>query len=89
MVYAFIFPGFRSFESGQHVPHQGAVRRDILLLVGPADHWVEELIRLVVEIGIDTFIYWPATDPVRQIGLFAAEIVPAVQKQVAGVRVTS
>jgi hypothetical protein len=59
------------------------------LLVGPADHWVEELIRLVVEIGIDTFIYWPATDPVGQIGLFAAEIVPAVQKQVAGVRDTS
>jgi len=29
------------------------------LLVGPADHWVEELIRLVVEIGIDTFIYCP------------------------------
>jgi alkanesulfonate monooxygenase SsuD/methylene tetrahydromethanopterin reductase-like flavin-dependent oxidoreductase (luciferase family) len=56
------------------------------LLVGPVDYWVEELTRLVVEVGMDTFIYWPASDRVRQIELFAAEIVPAVQKQVAAAR---
>jgi hypothetical protein len=39
--------------------------------------------RLDVEVGVDTFIYWPADDRLRQIERFAAEVVPAVQKQVA------
>ena len=42
--------------------------------------------RLAVEIGMDTFIYWPADDRMRQIELFAAEIVPAVKDQVTKVR---
>jgi alkanesulfonate monooxygenase SsuD/methylene tetrahydromethanopterin reductase-like flavin-dependent oxidoreductase (luciferase family) len=54
--------------------------------VGPADYWVDELTRLVVEVGMDTFIYWPAADPLHQIELFATGIVPAVQKQVARAR---
>ena len=53
------------------------------LLTGPADYWVDELTRLAVEVGMDTFIYWPADDRLRQIELFAAEVVPAVQEQVA------
>ncbi len=62
-----------------HGPTQG-------LFTGPAEYWVDELTRLVVEIGMDTFIYWPADDRMRQIELFAAEIVPAVKDQVAKVR---
>jgi alkanesulfonate monooxygenase SsuD/methylene tetrahydromethanopterin reductase-like flavin-dependent oxidoreductase (luciferase family) len=54
--------------------------------VGPVEYWVDELTRLVVEIGIDTFIYWPADDRMSQIELFAAEVVPAVKDQVAKVR---
>lgn len=51
-------------------------------LTGPVDYWVDELTRLAVEVGMDTFIYWPADDRLRQIELFAAEVVPAVQEQV-------
>ncbi len=56
------------------------------LLTGPVDYWVDELTRLAVEVGMDTFIYWPADDRLRQIELFAAEVVPAVQVQVARAR---
>jgi alkanesulfonate monooxygenase SsuD/methylene tetrahydromethanopterin reductase-like flavin-dependent oxidoreductase (luciferase family) len=50
---------------------------------GPVDYWVEELARLAREVGIDTFIYWPADDRLRQIERFAAEVVPAVQEQMS------
>jgi hypothetical protein len=53
------------------------------LLTGPVDYWVAELMRLAFEFGMDTFIYWPADDLLRQIERFAAEVVPAVQEQVA------
>ncbi|HET8841607.1 MAG TPA: LLM class flavin-dependent oxidoreductase [Ktedonobacteraceae bacterium] len=56
------------------------------VLTGPVDYWVEELTRLVVEVGMDTFIYWPADDRLAQIQLFASEVVPAVREQVAQVR---
>lgn len=55
-------------------------------LTGPVDYWVDELTRLVVEVGMDTFIYWPADDRLRQLERFAAEVVPAVQEQVAQAR---
>jgi alkanesulfonate monooxygenase SsuD/methylene tetrahydromethanopterin reductase-like flavin-dependent oxidoreductase (luciferase family) len=54
--------------------------------MGPAEYWADELTRLVVEVGMDTFIYWPADDRMRQIELFAAELAPAVKDQVAKVR---
>jgi alkanesulfonate monooxygenase SsuD/methylene tetrahydromethanopterin reductase-like flavin-dependent oxidoreductase (luciferase family) len=56
------------------------------LFTGPVDYWVDELTRLAVEVGMDTFIYWPADDRLRQIERFAAEVVPAVQEQVARTR---
>jgi alkanesulfonate monooxygenase SsuD/methylene tetrahydromethanopterin reductase-like flavin-dependent oxidoreductase (luciferase family) len=56
------------------------------LLDGPPEHWGEELARFAVELGIDTFIYWPSEDHVRQVELFAGEIVPAVRKIVAAER---
>ncbi len=56
------------------------------LLTGPVDYWVDELTRLVVEVGMDTFIYWPADDRLRQIEFFAAEVAPAVKDQVAKAR---
>ncbi len=51
-------------------------------LEGPASKWVEELTRLVLEVGMDTFIYWPREDHVRQVELFANEVVPAVRESV-------
>lgn len=56
------------------------------LLTGPVEYWVDELTRLVVEVGMDTFIYWPADDRLRQMERFAAEVVPVVREQVAKTR---
>lgn len=55
-------------------------------LQGPVDQWVEQLTALVVEWGMDTFIFGPADDPVRQSEVFAAQIAPAVRDAVAGHR---
>jgi alkanesulfonate monooxygenase SsuD/methylene tetrahydromethanopterin reductase-like flavin-dependent oxidoreductase (luciferase family) len=52
------------------------------LLEGPVSKWVEELTRLALESGMDTFIYWPSEDHVRQIEAFASEVVPAVREAV-------
>ena len=52
------------------------------LLEGPVSRWVEELTRFVLEFGMDTFIYWPSGDHVRQIEVFANEVVPAVREAV-------
>ncbi len=51
-------------------------------LEGPASKWIEELTRLVTEIGFDTFIYWPKRDHTRQVELFAGEVGPGVRKAV-------
>jgi alkanesulfonate monooxygenase SsuD/methylene tetrahydromethanopterin reductase-like flavin-dependent oxidoreductase (luciferase family) len=56
------------------------------LLEGPASKWVEQLSRFALELGMDTFIYWPAEDHVRQTELFAGEVVPAVREAVAAER---
>jgi alkanesulfonate monooxygenase SsuD/methylene tetrahydromethanopterin reductase-like flavin-dependent oxidoreductase (luciferase family) len=56
------------------------------LFTGPVHYWVDELTHLAVEVGMDTFIYWPADDRLRQIERFATEVVPAVQEQVASSR---
>lgn len=56
------------------------------LFTGPVHYWVDELTRLAVEVGMDTFIYWPADDRLRQIERFATEVVPAVQEQVGSSR---
>jgi alkanesulfonate monooxygenase SsuD/methylene tetrahydromethanopterin reductase-like flavin-dependent oxidoreductase (luciferase family) len=55
-------------------------------LSGPASRWIDELSRFALELGMDTFIYWPAEDHVRQVELFASEVVPAVRETVAGER---
>jgi alkanesulfonate monooxygenase SsuD/methylene tetrahydromethanopterin reductase-like flavin-dependent oxidoreductase (luciferase family) len=55
-------------------------------LSGPASTWTEELSRFALELGMDTFIYWPARDHVRQVELFASEVVPAVRETVAAER---
>jgi alkanesulfonate monooxygenase SsuD/methylene tetrahydromethanopterin reductase-like flavin-dependent oxidoreductase (luciferase family) len=56
------------------------------LLEGPASKWVEQLTRFTLELGMDTFIYWPSEDRERQVELFANEVVPAVREAVASER---
>jgi alkanesulfonate monooxygenase SsuD/methylene tetrahydromethanopterin reductase-like flavin-dependent oxidoreductase (luciferase family) len=53
---------------------------------GPVQHWVDELVRLTVEVGMTTYIFWPTHDQIRQIETFAAEIVPAVRAAVTARR---
>ena len=55
-------------------------------LTGPVDYWVDELTRLAVEVGMDTFIYWPADDRLNQLQRFAAEVAPTVRAEVAKAR---
>ncbi|MFF0450283.1 LLM class flavin-dependent oxidoreductase [Streptomyces sp. NPDC004609] len=55
-------------------------------LVGDARQWVDTLTEWTVELGFDTFVFWPATDPERQLALFAEEVVPAVRERVDAVR---
>ena len=52
------------------------------LLEGAVSKWVEGLTRLTLELGMDTYIYWPSEDHVRQIEVFASEVVPAVREAV-------
>jgi alkanesulfonate monooxygenase SsuD/methylene tetrahydromethanopterin reductase-like flavin-dependent oxidoreductase (luciferase family) len=52
-------------------------------LQGPPSHWIEQLTRFAAELGFDTFVFWPAEDPVRQLERFAAEVVPGVREEVA------
>jgi hypothetical protein len=49
-------------------------------LQGPASHVVEELTRFAVDLGMDTFVFWPLEDHERQIEVFANEVVPAVRE---------
>ena len=51
------------------------------LLQGPPSHWVEALVGFRRELGFDDFVFGPGgDDPVRQIELFAAEVVPGVRQ---------
>jgi hypothetical protein len=56
------------------------------ILQGPPKKWVETLSGFTLEHGMDTFIYWPSEDHERQVGLFAAEIVPGVREAVVRAR---
>jgi alkanesulfonate monooxygenase SsuD/methylene tetrahydromethanopterin reductase-like flavin-dependent oxidoreductase (luciferase family) len=54
--------------------------------IGPeqsASEWVEQLAGLVLEHGLDTFIFWPLDDPLRQLEVFARDVVPRVRESVA------
>ena len=53
------------------------------LLRGPAEHWVETLTEFALELGFDTFVFWPVSDPLDQVERFANEVVPAVRSAVS------
>lgn len=56
------------------------------ILHGPVPLWVDRLTEFVLELGFDTFVYWPASDPLDQLDLFAGEVAPAVRESVAAER---
>jgi alkanesulfonate monooxygenase SsuD/methylene tetrahydromethanopterin reductase-like flavin-dependent oxidoreductase (luciferase family) len=49
------------------------------LLEGSVSKWTEQLSRLALENGMDTFIFWPSEDHERQVETFGQEVVPAVK----------
>ena len=55
-------------------------------LEGPVSLWVEQLTRFALELGMDTFIYWPSGDREDQVELFANEVAPAVREAVSAER---
>jgi alkanesulfonate monooxygenase SsuD/methylene tetrahydromethanopterin reductase-like flavin-dependent oxidoreductase (luciferase family) len=52
-------------------------------LQGEAAQWIDELTELVIDHGMDTFLFGPSEDPVTQLQRFAAEVAPAVRDEVA------
>jgi alkanesulfonate monooxygenase SsuD/methylene tetrahydromethanopterin reductase-like flavin-dependent oxidoreductase (luciferase family) len=49
------------------------------LLVGPPEHWIETLTGFALELGFDTFVFWPDDEPLVQLQRFAEEVVPSVR----------
>lgn len=54
-------------------------------LQGPAGHWVEELAALVLDVGIDTFVFWAEGDQTQQLHAWA-EVATGVREAVAARR---
>ena len=53
---------------------------------GSVEEWVALLSGWGAEVGLDTFILWPADPDPRQIEVFGAEIAPRVRAEVEGRR---
>ena len=49
------------------------------LLNGPPEHWIETLRSFALELGFDTFVFWPDGEPLVQLQRFAEEVVPGVR----------
>jgi alkanesulfonate monooxygenase SsuD/methylene tetrahydromethanopterin reductase-like flavin-dependent oxidoreductase (luciferase family) len=60
----------------------GPARRGSVL-TGDAGTWVATLTDWSVDLGFDTFIFWPMAEPLAQLDIFAREVVPAVRDRVA------
>jgi alkanesulfonate monooxygenase SsuD/methylene tetrahydromethanopterin reductase-like flavin-dependent oxidoreductase (luciferase family) len=52
-------------------------------LVGSIADWIALLTQWATELGMDTFIFWPAEPTTEQVELFATEIAPGVRDAVA------
>ncbi len=52
-------------------------------LTGDVQSWVDALTDWSVDLGFDTFVFWPTTAPLVQLGVFATEVVPGVRQRVS------
>lgn len=57
-------------------------------LIGDVAAWIEALTGYAVDLGFDTFILWPRSEPLAQLDVFAREVVPGVREAVAARRST-
>lgn len=55
-------------------------------LEGPVAYWTDELTRLTLELGMDTFVFWPSADATDQLRRYVDEVVPGVRSEVAARR---
>ena len=46
----------------------------------PPEHRIETLRNFALELGFDTFVFWPEEEPLVQIQRFVEEVVPAVRR---------
>jgi alkanesulfonate monooxygenase SsuD/methylene tetrahydromethanopterin reductase-like flavin-dependent oxidoreductase (luciferase family) len=52
-------------------------------LTGDVQSWVDALSNWSVDLGFDTFVFWPTTAPLAQLEVFATEVVPGVRQRVS------
>jgi len=55
-------------------------------LIGPLERWVDTLTNWATELGVDTFVFWPADTATEAIDRFAGEVVPRVRERVNAAR---
>ncbi|MEV1331923.1 LLM class flavin-dependent oxidoreductase [Micromonospora costi] len=55
-------------------------------LVGDVRLWVDTLTSWAVDLGFDTFVFWPTRSPRSQLRAFTDRVVPAVREQVREIR---
>jgi alkanesulfonate monooxygenase SsuD/methylene tetrahydromethanopterin reductase-like flavin-dependent oxidoreductase (luciferase family) len=55
-------------------------------LNGPVSTWTETLAAWALELGLDTFVFWPVDASERQVRLFAEDVVPRVRELVDAAR---
>ena len=51
-------------------------------LTGDVQTWVDTLTGWSVDLGFDTFIFWPRTAPLSQLEVFAKQVIPGVRQRV-------
>jgi alkanesulfonate monooxygenase SsuD/methylene tetrahydromethanopterin reductase-like flavin-dependent oxidoreductase (luciferase family) len=56
------------------------------LLQGPATQRVDALSEFALELGMDTFVFWPSEEPAEQLERFAVDVVPGVRETVERAR---
>ena len=52
-------------------------------LSGDVQSWIDALSDWSVDLGFDTFVFWPTTAALAQLKLFATEVVPGVRQRVS------
>jgi hypothetical protein len=58
-------------------PHRGSG------LIADVRSWVDALTDWSIDLGLDTFIFWPRSNALAQLEVFATEVMPAVREQVS------
>jgi alkanesulfonate monooxygenase SsuD/methylene tetrahydromethanopterin reductase-like flavin-dependent oxidoreductase (luciferase family) len=52
-------------------------------LKGDVQFWVDTLSDWAVDLGFDTFVFWPSATALSQLEVFASEVVPGVRQRVS------